>query len=477
MLRTRSLSLAAVFSLLFANAPLSAQTKPEVVERGKKATALVEVLTADGAATGSAFCIDRSGLFITNSHVVGDAARGEGFVRLVLDICRKTQRSVRAKVLRADDAVDLALLKVDADLGLTPLEIGKDDTLAETAVIITFGFPLGKATRVRNEAYPDATVLLSRVTALRKDQGRLEGIQFDNQLNPGNSGGPVLDEAGKVVGVAVATVRGAAMNLAIPVNRLVEFLEAPGLLFDPPPLTYADRARPVSWTIRVRPPTPAAKVPEGISVSVTVASTGVEPRTLAAQPLGGGLFKVTLSPVPRDPERKIDLDVTFASGARSRVQVKDGDVKVGGRKFALSDLSVLNGMNVPFATTTRGEMVRGPITGLGKVREKVGKKVVTLDLSKASHIMIRTPAPPPPVQTVEALAEAKRGSKVVATVHRVTNLTGIPVIVVRDGVRSRIVPVQSPSLILRPGAAEKTPTTAGEATGSGGAAQPRPASR
>jgi len=187
----------AVLLLLVDSAPVQAQHKPEIIERGKKATALVEVKTAEGEGSGSAFCIDRSGLFITNAHVVRGAGQVKDNVRLVIDIGLKTQRSLRAKMLRADDSLDLALLKVDPDAGLNALELGKDDTLRETAPVVTFGFPFGRSTTVGRETYPDMTVLPSRITALRRDNGRLEGVQFDGQLNPGNSGGPVVDEAGR----------------------------------------------------------------------------------------------------------------------------------------------------------------------------------------------------------------------------------------------------------------------------------------
>lgn len=84
--------------------------------------------------SGSGFCIDKSGLFITNSHVVRRAGQGKDDVRLVVDIGLKTQRSIRAKVLRTDDGLDLALLKVDADAGLSALELGKEDSLVETCL-------------------------------------------------------------------------------------------------------------------------------------------------------------------------------------------------------------------------------------------------------------------------------------------------------------------------------------------------------
>ncbi len=197
----RPSSLALFVALVLAGSPASmAQHKPEVIERGKKATAFVEVAVADGSVSGSAFCIDRSGLFVTNAHVVAGAVEGKGGVRLVLEIGLKSQRSLRAKVLRADDDLDLALLKVDANDGMTPLELGKDAGLAETAPVVTFGFPFGRNLTVRNEPYPDISVTPSRITALRRKEGRLEGVQFDGQLNPGNSGGAVLDESGRVIG-------------------------------------------------------------------------------------------------------------------------------------------------------------------------------------------------------------------------------------------------------------------------------------
>ena len=225
-MRKTALATTAMALLLITGSPARGQQNTEVIERGKRATALVEVSLREGNASGSAFCIDKSGLFITNAHVVSGANASAGGVHLVLDIGSQTQRSVRAKLVRADDRFDLALLKTDGSAPLTVLELGKDESLKETDPIMTFGFPFGRATTVRDETYPDITVLSSRITALRKDKGRLEGVQFDGQLNPGNSGGPVVDVSGKVIGVAVLTVRGAALNLAIPVGRLSEFLAA-----------------------------------------------------------------------------------------------------------------------------------------------------------------------------------------------------------------------------------------------------------
>ncbi|MGO9793619.1 MAG: hypothetical protein ACLP8S_30070, partial [Solirubrobacteraceae bacterium] len=74
------------------------ELKPELVRRAKAATALVEVTHPDAGASGTAFCVDKSGLFVTNAHVVEDDFGREGTVRLVLDIGLETQRGLPAKV-------------------------------------------------------------------------------------------------------------------------------------------------------------------------------------------------------------------------------------------------------------------------------------------------------------------------------------------------------------------------------------------
>jgi WD40 repeat protein/S1-C subfamily serine protease len=283
--------------------PITSPDQPNLtlLERGKRASALVEVIFPNGRASGSAFCIDKSGRFITNSHVVEKLFERKGDLHLVIDIGRSTQRTVPAKILRTDDYFDLALLKIDADSRLQPLALGDDKYLSETVPVLTFGFPFGQSLRVGHEKYPNCTVISSKITALHGPKERLEGVQYDGQINPGNSGGAVVNSAGKVIGIAVATVPGKAINLAIPVGRLSEFLAAPGVVFNPPVLSYRDRSRPVTWSIRLEPPASGGKVPAGVSVRVTVAHSKDDKRTSEVKPAHDGSFSVQFTPVPRDP--------------------------------------------------------------------------------------------------------------------------------------------------------------------------------
>jgi S1-C subfamily serine protease len=409
-------------------APSDGQHRPEVIDRGKKATAFVQVVTSEGRGSGSGFCIDRSGLFVTNAHVVDRAADGRGQVWLVLDIGRKTQRRLRSKVLKTDSALDLALLQVDGAGDLTQLELGTEDGLIETTPITTFGFPFGEMLKGEGEAYPEITIISSRITSLRRDKDRLGRIQFDGQLNRGNSGGPVVDEAGRVLGVAVETVEGAAINMAVPVGRLSEFLKAPALVFNPPPLSYKGRTNTVTWTVKAQPARPGLKLPEQLSVEVTIANEVDKLRRFPGTQVKDGSFQVNVTPVSHDTSRKIDLFVRFPNGRAFHVQVPDRDVTVGRQKLLLSDLQVLFAGTPPRAVTRRGPVLNGPIVGLGTVSVPDGmkEKKRKFDLSNASQIDIRPLDPVPDVQAIGALVQLKQGPRVLATVAKRIDLVGVP---------------------------------------------------
>ncbi len=421
MSQSRSVTLAILLTLCGWEAG-SAQFKPDLIKRGKSATALVEVTHEKGGAAGSAFCIDASGLFITNAHVIENNDGKEGTVRLVVDIGLETQRILSAKVLRHDDELDLALLQAVAEAGLTPLELGRDADLKDRARIVTFGYPFGKATAVGRAEYPDITVLPSRITSLHRDKGQLVAIQFDNQLNPGNSGGPVLDGSGKVIGMMAEMVPGAALNLAIPAGRLAEFLKAPGLAFNPPPLTNDDRKRPVTWTIQLLPSTPQARLPEGMSVVVAIHDDTGKPRRFTTEPAGSGAFKMTLTPLPTELAPWIQLGVQPNPPIEAFTLLsKDKEIRVGDTTLKLSEILWIWGGESPRVKAIKGRLIEGPIEGLGTVRTTDGRRTGTVELNQAQSIQflqVRLA-----VDEIAIEVEAKQDTKVLATIHKQTRVT------------------------------------------------------
>jgi Do/DeqQ family serine protease len=158
---------------------------------------------------GSGFIIDKSGLILTNAHVVDQADKVT--VRL------KDGRTFAGKVKGIDEVTDLAVVKINAGSDLPIASLGSSSNLQVGDWAIAVGNPLGF----------DNTVTLGIISTLKRSSAqvgitdkRLEFIQTDAAINPGNSGGPLLNSQGEVIGINTA-IRADAMGIgfAIPIDK------------------------------------------------------------------------------------------------------------------------------------------------------------------------------------------------------------------------------------------------------------------
>ena len=177
---------------------------PAVVSIGVKKQAATAPFGGEGAGSGLVFAPD--GFVLTNNHVVENASRVE--VRMA------DGNEYAAQVVGTDPATDLAVVRASAS-GLPTAELGNSDSLRVGQLVIAIGNPFGFQSTV------STGVVSALGRALRGRAGRLieNVIQADVALNPGNSGGPLVDSRGRVVGINTAMIAMAqGISFATPVN-------------------------------------------------------------------------------------------------------------------------------------------------------------------------------------------------------------------------------------------------------------------
>ena len=172
--------------------------------------------TSSQAVSGSGFIITADGYILTNYHVISYA------VQYDYDITVMTYdgASYTAKIVGVDSANDIAVLKIDAT-GLTPVEFGDSDTMSVGDTVYAVGNPLGELQFSMTTGHISA---LDRTITTDESSVPINMFQIDAAVNSGNSGGPVYNDAGQVIGIVTAKYSDTGvegLGFAIPVNDAV----------------------------------------------------------------------------------------------------------------------------------------------------------------------------------------------------------------------------------------------------------------
>ncbi len=162
-------------------------------------------LEAPRQGSGSGFIVDRAGYLLTNNHVI------EGAQRITITLA--DGRAFRGEVVGADPAIDVALLKISNASNLPEAPLGDSDELRPGEWVCAIGNPLGYVHSV-------TVGVVSFIGRKLYDQSLDDYIQTDAAINLGNSGGPLINARGEVVGINSAlSPRGSNIGFAVPINQ------------------------------------------------------------------------------------------------------------------------------------------------------------------------------------------------------------------------------------------------------------------
>lgn len=159
---------------------------------------------------GSGFIIDSDGFILTNHHVIEHAER--------ITVTLSDGRAFRGQVVGTDPAIDVALLKITGARGLTEAPLGNSDQLRVGEWVCAIGNPLGYVHSV-------TVGVVSFIGRTLFDPSLDDYIQTDAAINFGNSGGPLINARGEVIGInSAVSSRTNTIGFAVPINQAVSIL-------------------------------------------------------------------------------------------------------------------------------------------------------------------------------------------------------------------------------------------------------------
>lgn len=387
-----------------------------LVDRGKEATALLLRDKGRKRASATAFCVGPEGLFLTSNHAVTELEAGEKLY-LVLHANEANEKRVEARVIRGDEDTDLALLKVKAPLpkGLVPLAVADSDELYETLPVWTFGFPFGEDLATEEGRVPSISVTVGRVTSLRKKEGMLDKIQLDASLNPGNSGGPILNAEGKVVGVVSSGIYGSGVNFGVPANRLRAFFRQPVILFNPPAISSEVLSEPTRFEMQA-----VALASASPEYTARLVLTYMDNSTVAVLRPKGETYSARAPVCSESLLDRVRVAAEFPDG-RVVCQCQDQVLQVGERSIRLSRIHKVDPAEQKVMLWS-GEQLDGPVRGLDRLPLDLGAVTLGFPLSKATRISFERVALE---RAASYRLEVREGEEVVYTQEGHIAVTGL----------------------------------------------------
>ena len=183
---------------------------PDAVERAADSVFMLEVYSANRSriAIGSGFIAFENNLIVTNNHVI------EGATYIIANSDDDERYQVE-RIEAADEKLDIAFLRLGKNVSYTPLVFDPDTRLKRSMRVVAIGSPAGLMN----------TISIGNISAFYRDKSK-DWIQFTAPISSGSSGGPLLNDQGKVIGVTTATYASAQnVNMAVKASDVVKLYE------------------------------------------------------------------------------------------------------------------------------------------------------------------------------------------------------------------------------------------------------------
>jgi hypothetical protein len=399
-------------------ATFSADAEPlsrvEISKRGKAATAYLRATPY--SAIGAACCIHPSGIFLT-SHSALPSDQGPRPFTLVLNPGQRNQRKLMARLLRRSANLNLALLRAEGAENLPALVPATKQELTEPMELIAFGFPPSGSASPDETETPAITVSVGRVTKLPREKGRLLPYLLDTGTRRADTGGPVLDTEGQLVGVIQIGPGGGTTSFVTPLDDIRQFLSPPEIAFTPPAVAREALAQPVAFAARAESFIPAD---QPLALTLTLKAGDSTERRYPME-LRDGVYRATAPPVAAvNGAVALRFHATFSTDAVNG-SVADQAFRLGGRELRLRQVRDLWPRPEPRAVLREGETVRGTLDGLAEVSARVGSEAFPLNLARADVIHFESPDD---LSTVACAIVASRAGKEVGRQETALRLTG-----------------------------------------------------
>ena len=195
-------------------APEDAMSLPDIYDKVAPSVVGVSCTLRNGSATGTGIIISEDGYIITNAHVVEDAVS--------VMIVDSEMNEYSAEIVGSDAQTDIAVLKID-ETGLTPCEFGSSSNIRIGELTVVIGNPLGF------ELYGSMSsgIISGLNRSITIGEKKMTLIQTTASITNGNSGGPLINAYGQVIGITsakVASIYGENLGFAIPIDNAIPII-------------------------------------------------------------------------------------------------------------------------------------------------------------------------------------------------------------------------------------------------------------